>query len=178
MINQILTSVNQSFRLVFQSILKGIRLIITQIGKVIDGLAKVVRWFHGIIAKCIQLIINLSSLAFIIFVPFAFLVDPLGWSSYLYQHFSPGAVFWGRMILGCFFLFVAYLVVVSLWKTIRQNAPTVETEENKKKDFVQKLSGVLSWLVIGVAFLYFTVFRYQLVDLPFSLTELGNMIGV
>ena len=178
MLDQVLTSINQSFRLVFESISKGIRIILSQVGKVIDALAKLIKWFHGLIAKMYQLLINLSSLVFIVFVPFAFLFDPLDWSKYLYHYLDPVIVFWGRMVLGAFFGLVAYLVVVSLFKTLKHSDTKPVSENDKKRDFVQVISSALSWVTIGVALAYFTLFRLQLFDFPYSLTDVGNMLGI
>lgn len=164
---RITTAINQSFTLIFESISRGIKLVYRKIKEAISIVSDLVKRFHEIVTTVIQLAINISSIVFILFVPFAFFFDPLDWSIYLEQNVKPAYVFWARMAFGAFFLLVAFLVVSSLLKSWKDsaNSNNEDLEKNGEMDMVRAISGFLSWLAIAAIFSYFTVYRYQLLDI-------------
>jgi len=78
------------------------------------------------------------------------------------------------MVFGSFFLFVAWLVVSSLRKSWKSGAFIDDEEliQSGKSDMVRTIAGFLSWIVIVAVFAYFTVYRYQLLDIDVGQIEL------
>lgn len=161
-----------------QSILRTFRLIFDQIGKVVNAVGNAIKWFHRFVSGVIQVAMNLSALAFVLFAPYAFAVDPLGWSSYLGDIFPSQMVFWGRIILAGFFLVVACFSVGAVWKSIWAKNPAAEAGEKGKKDLVRKIADALSWAAIAIVFAYFTVFRLELFRDFINDSDVDDIFGI
>lgn len=170
---RIATALNQSFRLVFDSISKGMRMVYHGIKKTINIVSELIKNLHDLIATIVQLLINISSMLFVVFIPFGFFFDPLDWSRFLYGILDHNTVFLIRIAIGSFFLLVAYLLLSSLWKSWQESDSVHDGEEiPHKKDFVKTLSSLISWLIIAAVFIYFTIYRYFLIGVDLSTIEI------
>lgn len=170
--SRLASALNQSFRLIFVSIRRGIVGVFQAIKKTINLLSKLIKRLHDFIATIIQLLINISSIIFVLFIPLGFFFDPLDWSRFLSGIVNKDFVFWGRMVLGGFFTMVAYFLVSGLIKSWHDSK---ESADDAEGGFVRGVAGLVSWVTIFAIFFYFTVFRLQVlpVDLDLDLANAG-----
>ena len=174
---RIIKALNQSFKLIFVAFGNGIKAVFRFVKKVAHLLSDGVKLLHKYIAIVIQVIINVSSAAFILFIPVIFFFDPLNWSRHIGNYISNKALFVMRISLGVFFSLVAFFLIKELYKVWKESDE--EKEEKKQSDFIGFISKLLAWLVILGLLLYFTIFRYQFIPveiyfhyLPFWAQEL------
>ena len=161
--SRITATINQSFRLVIQTIVNGVKSVVTAIGRMFRAVGNLIGKLHSAIATVIQIIINISSVVFVIFIPIALFLDPLNWSRFLEEYVSSTALFWVRMVTGLLFTCIVFLLFSSLWETFKatKNA-SKESEDTSQQGIVRSVSNFVSWLVIAFVFVYFFVFRLRI----------------
>ncbi|MEM7705279.1 MAG: hypothetical protein AAF358_06985 [Pseudomonadota bacterium] len=158
----VLRVINQSFRQVVYSIAQGLKHTGHSINRAIRAFGNLIGTLHDLIATAIQVILNISSVAFVTFLPFALFFDPLNWSEFLSQYANPEVIFLARIALGVFFLYVVFLLFIALWKALREPDPTTNGDADlNKKGFLRFISSMLSWMTIGLVFIYFTMYRFE-----------------
>lgn len=171
--SRIIIALNQSFRLLFVSIYNGGEFVFRSIQKTIRILSRSIKKLHEALATLIQLIINISSLVFVLFIPIVFFLDPLDWSRHLTGLLSWSAIFWCRMVLGGFFSLVAYFLVTNLIKSWQDSAAIIERSNGSARgDLVRGIADLVSWMLILVIFVYFAIFRFQLLPIDLRKIEL------
>ena len=176
--SKIIKALNQSFKLIFVAIGKGIRAVYHFAKKLMHLLSKVIKLLHNAIASIIQIAINVSSAVFVLFIPVIFFLDPLNWSRHLESVVSNQPLFVMRMLLGAFFSIVAFFLVKELYKSLKESEESNEekNKEKRREDFVGIISKILAWLVILVLLLYFTVFRYQFIPMELYYQHLPTWV--
>ncbi len=160
--SRIIKALNQSSKLIFVAIGNVIWEVYHLVYILMHFSSNVIKLLHKFIAAIIQIFLNVTSVAFIIFIPIIFFFDPLSWARHLEGAVGDQVLFNTRMAIGAFFSLVAFFLVKELYKTWKESDEDKEEKKQRSQnDFMGFISQLLAWVVILALLLYFTVFKYK-----------------